>query len=186
MKNYIMLLVFTFATPMWFSNKCETTSFDFIGQKWEFPSTVSEAVKKHHLNYRPPGYYYKIYSSNEEVILGYHYEPLDFDDEYQPKEVLFPRRLHSYIFRFPDKVGTYDSLVTDLEKKYKRKFVTTKGVKDAEYAIVKNFEYNFLTISPCLIVGIKRSLPEKREKIITVRFMHDLPLGKMGVYMGSY
>jgi hypothetical protein len=70
-----------------------------------FPSTAVEAVKRHKLAYKPPGYYYQIDKNNMEVILDYHNEPLDFDNEYQPKEVLFPRKLHSYIFRFPEKPG---------------------------------------------------------------------------------
>jgi len=186
MKNSITLFLFTFVTPMWYSNKCEITSFDFIGQKWEFPSTVSDAVKTHHLNYKPPGYYYKIDSKGMEVLLDYHFEGGDFYNENQPKETLYPRNLHSYVFRFNEKSGLYDSLKNNLEQTYKSKFILTKGLKDSEYATEKEFEYNFLTVSPCLTIGIKRSSSEKSEKIITVRFMYDLPLGKMGIHMGNY
>jgi hypothetical protein len=75
-----------------------------------------------------------------------------------------------------------------LEQVYKSKFILTKGMKEGPtiQEREKPFEYNFLTVSPCLTVGIKRSSPEKKEKIVTVRFMYDLPLGWMGVVMGSY
>ena len=168
---------------------CDNSSFDLAGRKWFFPSTVKEAFETHKLSYKPPGYYYKTDSLGMELILSYHFIPLDFDDEYQPKEVLFPRKLHSYIFRFPDKPGLYDSLKTSLENTYRTRFILTKGLKDKDPTLNEEdrpFEFNFLTVNPCLTIGIKRSLPMKKEKIVTVRFMFDLPLAEMGLVMGSY
>jgi hypothetical protein len=122
-----------------------------------------------------------------EVILDYHYMPLDFYNESQPKEKLFPRPLHSYVFQFNGAKGIYDSLRQDLEHAYKKKFVLTKGIKDSKYAVVKEFEWDFLTISPEVTVGIKtRYSPDGHYEVLTVRFMYDLPLGQMGLEMGNY
>jgi len=165
---------------------CEPVSFKFGGKHWSFPSSVEDAVKKHSMSYKAPGYYYKVDSTQMESILGYHFKPGDFSNEYQPKEVLFSRVLHSYVFQFPDGPNVYDSLQSDLEMTYKKKFIVTKGIKDSEFAKEKEFEFNFLTVNPCLTIGIKRSKPEQRKKTITVRFMYNLPLGKMGIQMENY
>ncbi|MCF2442391.1 hypothetical protein L0657_00385 [Dyadobacter sp. CY345] len=162
------------------------TNFSFAGQQWYFPSTVQEAVKKHKLNYKPPGYYYQKKTDDLEVVLDFHYKPGDFYNEYQPKEILFPRKLHSYIFIFEERAGVYDSLRLNLEKTFNNKFHLVKGIKDAPLAIEKEFEFDFLTVSPNLTIGIKRSPPGRVKKTITLRFMYNLPINKMGVYMGSY
>jgi len=165
---------------------CEAVTITFGGKKWSFPSSVEEAVRKHNLSYKAPGYYYKVDTTQMKLILGYHFNPGDFSNEYQAKEVLFSRELHSYIFQFPDRPNLYDSLQSDLENTYEKKFILTKGIKDSEYAAEKEFEFKFLTVNSCLTIGIKRSRPEKKEKTITVRFMYNLPLGKMGIQMENY
>ncbi|NIJ51661.1 hypothetical protein [Dyadobacter arcticus] len=167
---------------------CKLVEFSFAKKDWAFRSNVEGRFKKHELQYKPPGYYYKIDENNVEVILGYHSEDWDFDDEYQPKEVLFPRILHSYIFQIPEKNETYDSLKNVLEKSFKKKFIFTKGLKEGDTLLESErpFEFNFLEINSCLTVGIKRSHAENRGEVVTVRFMYGLSLGYMGTIMGSY
>jgi len=161
-------------------------NFNFAGQQWSFPITIKEAVKKHKLDYKPPGYYYQKKTEDLEVVLDYHYHSGDFYKEYQSKEILFPMQLHSYIFIFAERAGVYDSLRQNLEKSFNTKFHLVRGIKDAPLAIEKEFEFDFLTVNPNLVIGIKRSPPGRAKKTITVRFMYNLPMNKMGVYMGSY
>jgi hypothetical protein len=59
-------------------SQAEPTTITFGGEKWNFPSTVEDAVNAHDLMYKPPGYYYKIYPSGMTVILRYHYKGADF------------------------------------------------------------------------------------------------------------
>lgn len=187
MKKYLNLFIaFGCLSISFHSSNPDPVLINFAGQQWAFPSTVREAVEKHGLLYKPPGYYYKIYASGMEVILSYHYRPLDFSDENQPKETLFPRSLYAYSFRFKGSSKVYDSLYVNLENTYNKKFVLTKGIKDSEYAVVKEFEWNFLTIRPDLTVGIKSVGDDQLNKVVTVKFMYDLPLGKMGIQMGNY
>lgn len=189
MKNIILLtIIFAGASRWHMKPACDPMSFHFAGNKWVFPSTVESAVQTHQLDYKPPGYYYKKHPPGMEVILSYHFMPGDFFNEYQPKEVLFPRMLNSYVFQFNERPGLYDSLQTNIEQTFNRKFVLTRGMKDGKTLEEheKPFEYNFLTVNSCLTIGIKRSEPRKQRKTVTVRFMYNLPLGRMGVLMGSY
>jgi hypothetical protein len=168
---------------------CDPVKFEFNRIEWSFPSNAKTAFNKHKLSYKPPGYYYSEDSNQVVAILDYHYQPLDFDNEYQPKEVLFPRHLHSYIFQIPERETTYDSLQTALEQLFNKKFVLTKGLKEYSSTLREEerpFEFNFLTVDSCFTVGIKRSLSSDRKKIVTVRFMYGLSLGYMGIVMGGY
>jgi hypothetical protein len=86
--NLILLIAFFSFTQSKFIES-EPAQFVYGNEKWKFPSTVKEAVRKHHLKYKPPGYYYKIKNREMEVILSYHYESGDFYNEYQPKKTLY-------------------------------------------------------------------------------------------------
>lgn len=160
----ILLISTTLATK---SVDCESVSFEFNNSIWSFPSTVGQADEAHKLKYLPPGYYYLGDSATCETILAYHAEGGDFANEYQPRKTLYPRLLHSYIFRFKEGRQTYDSLMTAIEKSYGRKFVLTRGIKDNPLVRPDNktFEYNFLTINECLTIGIKRSSPRQKHRI---------------------
>lgn len=190
MKNIFLAITILFAVAFKSDNPaCEKAEFTFDNSKWHFPSTVKEVVLEHRLKYKPPGFYYDLRQDSMEVIVDYHFETGDFDNEYQPKEILFPRVLHSYIFRFPEHPGVYDSLITSIEQTYNKKFILTKGLKVGRTLLEseKLFEYYFLTVSPCLTIGIASSpVKTKKDRKVVVRFIYDLPLGRMGVIMGNY
>ncbi|WP_234645913.1 hypothetical protein [Dyadobacter sp. CY356] len=190
MKYIIITFVALFAVLFKAQQEtCESVSFTFSNTTWSLPSSVKEAVEKHRLKYKPPGFYYDLQQDSMEVIVDYHFETGDFDNEYQPKEILFPRVLHSYIFRFPEHPGVYDSLITTIEQTFNKKFILTKGLKVGRTLLEseKPFEYYFLTVSPCLTIGIASSpARKKKDRKVVVRFMYDLPLGRMGVIMGNY
>jgi len=191
MKNLIIFSIIITGASIWFKKPvCEPYSFYFANKEWLFPSTVEEAVKKHSLNYKPPGYYYRVYPPGEEVILSYHSQANDFDNEYQPKETLYYRELDSYVFRYNEEPGLYDSLKVSLEHTYKNKFVLTQGMKDFgifDFPLEKNFEYNFLTVNPCLTIGIIASpATKKTNRKVIVRFMYNLSVGQMGTALGNY
>ncbi|UTM21741.1 hypothetical protein [Dyadobacter chenhuakuii] len=153
------------------------------GTKWALPSTVGDAVKRHALNYKPPGYYYKNYPNKMEVILSVNDQPGDYFKENQPKEALFDRTLNGYIFRFPQNQINYDSLKVDIETTYKKKFKLTKGRKEATTLREDQmqFEYDFLMVDDKLTIGIHKS-----PTLVVVRYMYGMSIGKMGVKMGSY
>jgi len=187
MKKHLNLLIaLGFLSISFQGANPNPVSIHFARQQWDFPSTVQEAFEKHGLLYKPPGYYYKIYPSGMEVMLSYHYKPLDFSNESQPKETLFPRSLYAYSFRFKGSHGVYDSLRQNLEQTYNKRFVLTKGIKDSKYAAVKEFQWDLLTISPDLTVGIKLVGRDSLNSAVAVQYMYDLPLGKMGIQMGNY
>jgi hypothetical protein len=169
-------------------SSCGPTQFRFLDETWTFPATVQQAVFDHHLNYKPPGGYFKKDASHNEIILDYHYQGGDFINEYQPKETLYSRQLHSYVFGFKEQTNTYDSLKLVLEQSFDKKFVLVQGIKDSELVAPENkpFAYNLMTVSDCLTIGIKRSSPRRKEKTVTVRFMYNLPLGKIGIHMGNF
>lgn len=185
---YISFLAIWSALPL-SKYKPEPISFEMGNIEWFFPATAGDATKMHNLDYKPPGYYYKEYPSDMEVILDYHNLNGDFDNEYQSKETLFPRKVHSYIFRFSNNLETYDSLRLNIEKKFNKKFVLTKGMKDPEIishafnasSIEKEFTWDFLTVNKDLTVCIAKG----RKKIV-VRYMYDLSPGLMGIYMGNF
>jgi hypothetical protein len=165
----------------------EPATISFGGEKWDFPSDIEDAVNAHELLYKPPGYYYKKYPTGMETVLDYYAAGHDFANEYQPKEILFSKKIHSYIFRFENKAGVYDSLRQNLEKTYRKKFVFTTGKKESRFTDVGEFAYDFLTVSPEVTVGIKTGYsPDDHYEVVTVRFMYDLSLGRMGVEMGNY
>ena len=183
---YLILLVPLFSFTLIKVNRNEAVEFVFCEEKWVFPATVEEALNVHNLSYKPPGYYYKVNGRGVEVVLDYHYNTGDFNDEYQPKKTLYSRELHSYVFRFDERAGVYDSLKNEIEKSYKKKFVLTRGIKDSKFATEKNFEYNFLTINEGLTIGIAVSPQwQNKERKVVVRYMYDLPLGEMGIAMGN-
>ena len=194
--RYLQILIFLIGvvTISFRAAKPDPASVNFGGEDWDFPSTVQEAVNTHHLSYKPPGYYYKIYPTGMEVILDYYAIGPDVSNEYQPKEALFLKTLHSYVFRFKNKAGVYDSLRQNLELTYGKKFVLTNGIKDSKYAMKKEFAYDFLVVSPALTIGIKKTRSyegatrpnEEGVEMVTVRFMYDLTVGKMGIHMGNY
>ncbi|MCE6990831.1 hypothetical protein [Dyadobacter sp. CY323] len=168
--------------------ECDPVSFEFLNSTWQFPSTVEKAVEKHNLDYHPPGFYYKINDLQTRLVLGLNFEGGDYYNERQPKQTLYSRTLNSYIFQFKEGPRTYDSLRFVIEKQFDKPFILVKGMKEGETLREneKPFEYHFLTITPCLTVGIKRSKSEKREDLVTVRFMYNLSMGRMGVVMGNY
>lgn len=178
-------IIYTFfvcaAFKCWSSNDQQV--IDFAGQKWTFPSTIGQALKEHKLDFRPPAYYYKNYPSGMEVIVNVNVENGDYNNESQPKEALFDRSVNSYIFRFPSSQKTYDSLRSHLENEYKSKFVLTRGRKDAKTLPESKMEfaYDLLKANEKLVIGIHKS-----ETLVVVRYFYDVPLGKIGVKMGSY
>ncbi|GAB2604718.1 hypothetical protein [Spirosoma areae] len=95
----------------------------FNGNKWQFPLSVGEAVKQYNLSYKPPGHYYTESQTGSVVTLEYLFQAGDFDNEHQPKEVLYDRQVHSYIHSFPFRPGLMDSLRHVLEAQFKQKMV---------------------------------------------------------------
>ena len=188
MIHFVFLFILIYAPPLPAETKCDTIKFYFGDQSWTLPTIVEEAYHKHKLSYKPPGYYYSVDKKATKVILDYHSEALDFDDEYQAKEVLFPRKVHSFIFQIPENTGTYDSLIHVLERSFKSSFALRKGRKEGVTLLEheRPFEYYFLNVDKCLTVGIKKSLSENHKNIVTVRFMYGLSEGRMGTIMGSY
>ena len=176
---FICILI-TISIFVWWIKQPDPVAFNFNQETWQFPSTVGEAVKKHDVDFRPPGYYYKEDSTRTKVVLHYHSRFGDFDDDRQAKEALYGRNLHSYEFTFPYKPGLYDCLKNDLQVAFHKKFLLTKGFK---YGSAKDdkrpFAYQFLTISPDLVVGIKQDHENVSPRIITVKFMYDLSLSEM-------
>ena len=118
-----------------------------------------------------------------EVIVNVNTERGDYDNESQSKEALFERSVSSYIFRFPSSQKTYDSLRNHIESEYKSKFVLTKGRKDTKILPENKMEfaYDLLKVNEKLTIGIHKS-----ETLVVVRFFYDVPLGKIGIKMGSY
>ncbi|GLU54371.1 hypothetical protein [Dyadobacter frigoris] len=154
---------------------CVSETISYMDWKMIFPSTVGDAVKAHQLDYKPPGFYYKNLSKNNgEVILTYKYKLSDFNNEYQPKETLFPRELDSYIFRFPEKPGLQDSLKIALEKTYGKKFQLTKAASSPKAVKVQKYDFLFLSVNSCTTIGITSS-PEmqKSDRKIVVRFLYN-------------
>jgi hypothetical protein len=161
----------------------------FGGEKWDFPSTVEEAVSAHGLLYKPPGYYFRANPTGMKVIVMYHDLPGDFNNESQPKEKLFNRDLHSYIFRFDEKAGLFDSLKLDLEDTYKKKFVLTTSFRDKSLFTKRTIpsEHLFLTVNDNLTIGIEQSPPDRiHDRFVAVRLMYNLSLAEMGRQMGNY
>jgi hypothetical protein len=190
MKYLIIFCAILLGVGMWTQRQaCEPASFKFGDKEWFFPATIKEVVGKHKLDYKPPGYYYKIDNKGMEVILDYHFESGDFDNESQPKEVLYPRKVHSYVFRFDERPGLYDSLQHSLEQAYNKKFILTKGLMEGEAFREKKmpFEYNFLEVSPCLTIGIEKSpIRKTRERRVAIWFMYNLSKGEMGATVGNH
>ena len=175
---FICILI-TVSIFVWWIKQPDPVTFNFNQENWQFPSTAGEAVKKHDLDFLPPGYYYKEDATGVKVVLHYHSRLGDFDDDRQAKEVLYGRSLHSYEFTFPYKPSLYDSLKNDLEITFHKKFLLIKGFK---YGSAKDdkrpYAYQFLTISPDLVVGIKQDHENVSSRIITVKFMYDLSLSE--------
>ncbi|GAB4008424.1 hypothetical protein GCM10028808_14490 [Spirosoma migulaei] len=96
---------------------------NFNGGTWVFPLTVGDAVKRYSLAYKPPGYYYTEMDNGSTVDLGYSYQPGDFFNEHQAKEVLYNREVNTYTHTFPFRSGLIDSLHRVLEVQFKRKMV---------------------------------------------------------------
>lgn len=159
----------------------------FADNKWKFPSTVGEAVESHGLDYRPPGYYFKVLEPNKvDVILFYNYSSGDMANEYQPKQTLYPKELNSYIFRFFEKEGLYDSLRTSLEKQYGGEFIREQRPEDSLYPNTPKFECDLMKISPCLSVAMKRNKDYEGRNKVVVRFMYRLSLKDMVLQMSSF
>jgi len=188
-KKYLFLTI-PLGLLFWYFTRtaCKPLLLEFAGKKLIFPSTVQQSVEQNKMGYKPPGYYYSIDSMGTETILDYHSEFFDFESDNQPEETLYGRKLHSYVFRFKDRPGLYDSLKLSLETTFQKKFKLVNGVK--KVMLLQNpknsFEYNFLTVNSCLTIGIKKSLTGRRNQSVTVRFMYNLSEGKMGIVMGNY
>ena len=151
---------------------------------WVFPANVGEAVTKYQLDYKPPGYYYKEYADGSEVILYYHYADGDFDNGSQYKEVLFPRKLHSYAFRFANSPRVLDSLRQNLEATYHRKIVLTESPEYEKTSIASgkpNSRWGLLTVNDELTIGVAQG-----ERKIVVRYMYNLRPGLMEEYMKRF
>lgn len=185
----IILIVTVLVTlKMFYYNQCEEVAIiNFANKQWFFPSTVEDAVIKHGLDYRPPGYYFKIFQPNSmEVILYYDYKNSDFYNENQPKESLYERQLNSYIFGFYAKKGMYDSLKTMLENTYDTKFVWTKRVQNPQYPNIPKLEFDLMKINSCLSVGMKTNKDYDGKNKIVVRFMNGMTRDEMIQNMGSF
>lgn len=169
--------------------ECSKEDITYMGWKMHFPSTVGDAVKKHNSDYNPPGFYYKkLNKKNGEVILTYDYNLSDFNNEYQPRETLFPRVLNSYIFRFPEKPGLEDSLRIALQEEYGKKFIRKSGVDSTKSSMVEDYDFLFLKIDSCFTIGLTSSPAfHKRDRRIVVRFFYNLTekecISKMGNYL---
>ena len=108
------------------------------------------------------------------MILEYKYKLSDFRNEYQPKETLFPRELSSYIFSFKEKPGLQDSLKTELEKIYGKKFILTKASSSPKAVMVQNYDFLFLEVNPCITIGLTSSpVNHKSDRRIVVRFFYN-------------
>ncbi|MEO6288182.1 MAG: hypothetical protein ABIN80_03690 [Dyadobacter sp.] len=187
MKLIIVLCAALLGSVIWIRpSETKPVCFEMNNRDWFFPSTAGEAVTKHQLDYKAPGYYYKEYPDGSDLILYYHYADGDFDNQSQSKEVLFPRKLHSYMFRFANKPGVLDSLLQNLETAYHKKIVL-KCQQDDEIVQTSiksretSFEWGLLTVHDGLTIGIA-----KGEKKVVVRYMYDLPLDMMEVYMKRF
>jgi hypothetical protein len=188
MKLIIVLCAALLGSVIWIKpSETKPVSFEMKNREWFFPSTAGEAVTGHQLDYKPPGYYYKEYPDGSDVIIYYHYADGDFDNASQPREVLFTRTLHSYMFRFANNPGVLDSLRRDLETTYHKKIVITKGganeknLKDVFVSNERNVEFGLLTVNDRLTIGIARG-----EKKVVVRYMYNLPLDLMKEYMRRF
>lgn len=158
------------------NHSCTIEKTDFLGWEINFPSTVGDAVKMHKLDYKPPGFYYKNFNKNKsELIIDYIYIKSDFNNEYQPKETLFPRELNSYIFRFSERHGLRDSLKTILEKKYEKRFISKSGINPANSVNKQEWDFSFLEINSCMTVGITSSPASYSKRYVLVRFFYNVP-----------
>ena len=154
---------------------CPPYAINYMDWKMTFPSTVGEAVKVHQLDYKPPGFYYKTISVNRgEVFLNYKYKRGDFHNEYQPREILFPREVDSYIFRFPEKDKLQDSLKIAIEKVYKKKFKLTMATNSSIAAMPMNYDLFFMEVDSCMTIGLASSpTVKKKDRHIVVRFLYN-------------
>lgn len=170
-------------------NHCDAVTIRFANEDWTFPSTIGEAVNNHDLDFKPPGYYYKTDSINQQILLAYHDEFGDYDDDRQAKETLYPRDVHTYVFQFKKRPNTYDSLKRHFETQFKQKFVLTKGIKTRSFWFDYGkmpFEHHLLKVDDCLTIGIKNSKSDGLGEIVTVQLLYGLPLGDIGIWMGNW
>ncbi|WP_128544391.1 hypothetical protein [Larkinella soli] len=202
-KSKVILLQINFLLFTLYNNCDKVFSeiifFRFAGEKWKFPLTVEEAVKKYRLFFSPPGYYYlEDKKCGYNLSIDFHSEERDFENEFQPKEVLFARKIHTYIFQFRDSGLTMDSLITVVEHDFKRRFVLQSdtnrfGNEPLPEPLKKVLpghgivEYRTLQANPNLTVGIRRKPAFNREdKFVEVIFFYDLPKEKIQSRMMAY
>lgn len=188
MKIIIVLCAALLGSVLWIKpSETRPVSFRMNQRDWFFPANVGEAVTKYQLDYKPPGYYYKEYPDGSDVIVYYHYADGDFDNGSQHKEVLFPRNLHSYTFRFANNPGVFDSLRQNLEATYNKKFVLTKSLYNEKAPKTPlgsgrtNSQWGLLIINKDLTIGLAQG-----ETKVVVRYMYHLPQGTMEVYMKRF
>ncbi|NIJ51664.1 hypothetical protein [Dyadobacter arcticus] len=171
------------------SPNCDQLRVSYANKNWIFPSTIGEAEEKHGLAFKQPAYYYTTDSTNLEVVVCFHNKSGDYDDDRQQKETLYPRDVHTYLFQFKAGQNTYDSLKLDLEKKYQKRFVLTKGLKTWNIFIEEKnrpFEQNLLIVNECLAFGISNGKSERFGKVVNVHMMYGLSLGDIGVQAGGW
>ena len=184
----ILMLTVLVTLKMFYDGQCdEVTTINFANKQWLFPSTVEDAVIKHGLDYRPPGYYFKIFQPDSmEVMLYYNCKNSDFYTENQPKESLYERKLNSYIFGFYEKKGMYDSLKTILENTYNKKFMRTKRIQNPKYPNTPKLEFDLMKINSCLSVAMKTNKDYDGKNKIVVRFMNGMTRDEMIQNMGNF
>ncbi len=177
MKKIIFLLLIL-STAIWLILRPSPVKFSFAGEEWFFPSTIENAVNKHDLLFKPPGYYYKIFPDGMEVELRYHSRWWELDNDRQSREALYGKSIHTYCFRFPDSDAVYDSLRRSLEQQFSSKFVLKKGNRTGENirADFRPYAIEFLTINSSFVIGLSRylSTSERGKKLIGVSFLYNL------------
>lgn len=177
MKKIILSLV-VLSGVAWLLIKPPPVTFSFANSEWHFPSTIEEAVKKHDLSFKPPGYYYRVFPDGMEAELRYHSKWWELDNDNQPKETLYGKHIHTYYFRFPDSDAVYDSLRQSLEQQFNNKFKLKKGIRKEKNIRedLRSYAIDFLAVDSSFVVGLGRykSMAERDKKFIAVSFLYNL------------
>ncbi|RIV18670.1 hypothetical protein DYU11_27250 [Fibrisoma montanum] len=112
MKQSTLLWLFTICAAT--SCQSQPSSIVFDGYVLVFPITVREAVERYKLSYSPPGYYYRR-QGGQTLSIYIAYNPGDYDNELQPKEVLYDREVISYVFTYDGDESKPDAVKTKVE-----------------------------------------------------------------------
>ena len=176
MRVILLLSLAILTTSLVWDKQVSPISFSFANDKWTFPSTIGDGVKKYNLQFKPPGYYYREYP-NLELILLYDYGFSELENDKQPKETLYSKKFHTYYFRFPDHGSTYDSLRYAIEKQYNKKFSARTGIRTPSFSdeIASEYKDDILNVNQPLSIGIKRMKSNSKWKdIVGVYFIYGL------------